>query len=319
MDASEALLPLADVAEDQRPLIRAFREAGEISFQTVPLAEARANYDLTGAANGLQTEPLATVRDHSIEVPGDTPGGRIAIREYRPSAGRLPAILFLHGGGWVIGGLASHDPLCRFLAQASGAAVFAVDYRLAPEHPFPTPLEDAEAGLRWLRDQAETLDIDAGRIALAGDSAGGNLAAVLANTSATEPAAVVLLYPVTDLRGATWGRLTRGVPLSVRSMEWFRGHYAGEADLSDPRLSPLLAADPSRAPHFIVTCGHDPLAEEGVAYAGRLALHGAEVEHHHLPRHAHGLFTAAGKVATGRRLAEAAGIFLADRLGGGAG
>ena len=315
MDASEALLPLADVAEDQRPLIRAFREAGEVSFQTVPLAEARANYDLNSAANGVQTEPLAKVQDHAIKVLG----GHIAIREYRPLVGRLPAILFLHGGGWVIGGLASHDPLCRLLAQASGAAVFAVDYRLAPEHPFPIPLQDAETGLRWLREQAETLDIDPERIALAGDSAGGNLAAVLANTSDTEPAAVVLLYPVTDLRGGTWGRLTRGVPLSVRSMEWFRGHYAGEAELSDPRLSPLLAAIPSRAPHFIVTCGHDPLAEEGVAYAGRVALHGAEVEHHHLPRHAHGLFTAAGKVATGRRLAEAAAAFLASRLGGGAG
>lgn len=312
MDASEALLPLADVAEDQRPLIRAFREAGEISFQSVPLAEARTNYDKTSMANGLPPEAVE-VRDHTLDVAG----GQITIREYRPAEGRLPAVLFLHGGGWVIGGLASHDPLCRYLARASGAAVFAVDYRLAPEHPFPAPLEDAGAALRWIREKAE--DVDAGRIAFAGDSAGGNLAAVLANTPGNDPAAVVLLYPVTDLRGATWGRLSRGVPLSTRSMEWFRGHYAAGADLSDPRLSPLLADAPSRTPHFIVTCGHDPLAEEGVAYAGRLALHGAEVEHHHLPRHAHGLFTAAGKVVTGRRLADAAGAFLAARLADGDG
>ena len=168
--------------------------------------------------------------------------------EYRRDAsGKPPAVLFMHGGGWVIGNLDTHDAICRTLARESGAAVYAVDYRLAPEHPFPTPLDDCAAALRWLVDHAASLDVDVSRLGLAGDSAGGNLAAVLANTQVLLPRACivraqVLFYPVTDLRGetASYQRIVAGFPLTANSMHWFRDHY----------LRPGTSLDDARFPRF---------------------------------------------------------------------
>lgn len=305
MDRMPFRVPLDEVAEDARPLVKAFRDAGEVSFQDVPLAQSRANYRAGCAANGIDPAPVAVIRDHGVTVGG----GEILIREYRPTAGAevLPAALFVHGGGWVIGDLETHDRICRHLSAHGGRAIFAVDYRLAPEHPFPVPLEDCGTALAWLVAAADDLRVDRASIAGVGDSAGGNLVAVLANDPGLRPQGfdfdrLVLLYPVTDLRRGTpsYGRVTAGFPLTAAAMAWFIDHYLPQGvDPSDPRLSPLLAPALSLRPLFIVSCGLDPLSDEIVAYAGAAAQAGAPVEHHHLPGHAHGLFTSAGKIATG--------------------
>ncbi|MCY1531920.1 Carboxylesterase NlhH [compost metagenome] len=259
------------------------------------------------------------MRDHSLP----SGHGALRVREYRSGAqGNTPAILFLHGGGWVIGNLETHDGLCRLLAKESQATVFAVDYRLAPEHPFPTSLDDCVAALQWLSSNADALGVDMARLGLAGDSAGGNLAAVLANEDrlrpeGCSPCAQALFYPVTDLRceTASYRRIVSGFPLTAGSMRWFRDRYVGSAGtFDDPRVSPLLAPRLSRAPLFLLSCGLDPLADEGVAYAARAIEGGIRVEHHHLPAHAHGIMTSAGRIETGRAMALRAARFLGETL-----
>jgi acetyl esterase len=312
-------IPLSSVAPDARGSIQMFRDNGEISFQDVPLEQARENYLRACAAYGLPRLDLPLVRDHSLP----SRDGALRVREYRSGAqGKAPAILFLHGGGWVIGDLETHDGLCRLLAKESQATVFAVDYRLAPEHPFPGPLDDCIAALQWLSSNADALGVDLSRLGLAGDSAGGNLAAVLANEDrlrpeGCSPRAQALFYPVTDLRCKTssYRRIVSGFPLTAASMRWFRDHYVGsEGAFDDPRLSPLLAPRLSRAPLFLLSCGLDPLADEGVAYAARAIEGGGRVEHHHLPAHAHGILTSAGRIETGRTMALRAAQFLRETL-----
>ena len=206
--------------------------------------------------------------------------------------------------------------------------MYAVDYRLAPEHPFPTPLDDCAAALRWLVDHAASLDVDVSRLGLAGDSAGGNLAAVLANTQVPLPRACivraqVLFYPVTDLRGetASYQRIVAGFPLTANSMHWFRDHYLRPGTSWTtrvfPRFSPRFST-PGAAP--VQRCPvpaelrAGSLADEGVAYAARAIAAGARVEHHHLPAHAHGIITSAGRIDTGRVMLIRAAAFLRETL-----
>lgn len=189
-----------------------------------------------------------------------------------------PALLYLHGGGWVIGVPETHEDICRILGNAVGAVVVSPDYRLAPEHPFPAAVEDCAATLTWMNDEAGTLGIDPKRILVAGDSAGGNLAAVLALMARDGPVppvvGQVLLYPVTDQSQASdsYRRYATEFGLTAEGMRWFRDHYLPDgADLSDWRASPLCAASLRNvAPAFIVLAGHDVLYDEGLAYAERL-------------------------------------------------
>ena len=316
-------LPLDMVAPDMRALVAAFRDGGEIAFQDVALDVARANYLRSCSLNGLPPAPMSGVEDIGIAVDG----GAITLRHYIPEGGAgASAILFMHGGGWVVGDLDSHDGLCRAIAAQSGVQLFAIGYRLAPECRFPVPLQDCAAALAWLIDNAARLGIDPHRVAVCGDSAGGNLAAVLANEARLRPrgfdfAAQALLYPVTDLRAHTpsYARIARGFALSAPTMHWFRDHYvpAGH-DLDDPWLSPLLADAQAALPTFMVTCGLDPLCDEGLAHAAALVAAGARLEHHHLPAHAHGLFTLAGQVRTGAVLVSHMARFLRDELEGAA-
>jgi acetyl esterase len=322
-DANAYAVPLDEVAADAVGLVRAFRDNGEISFQDVPLAVARANYLKACAANGLPAQPVADV--YTLDYP--VAGGSAALRVYRPAGTCADAVtalvMFIHGGGWVIGDLDSHDGLCRALANQSAATVIAVQYRLAPEHRFPIPLEDCAAALRYIADHAEQLKVDTGRLLLAGDSAGANMVTVLANDPASQASGVdikgqVLFYPVTDLSASqpSYQRITRGFALTSTSMFWFREQYTeGSQDWSDARLSPLLHAEGRRQPPlFILTVGHDPLADEGIAYAATAARAGTHVEHVHLPAHAHGLLTSAGTIATGQRVLTQAAQFVARIL-----
>ncbi|MBK0417513.1 alpha/beta hydrolase [Leucobacter sp. CSA1] len=323
----DTLIPLEAVADDARPLIEAFRAAGSVSFQDTGLAEARSGYVAGCRANGPVHRNGAEVAVEEHRLSG------VPCRAYAPatSPSNDTTILFFHGGGWVIGDLDTHDPLCRYLAAASGSTIVAVDYRLAPEHPFPAAHDDAIAAATAILggldggggDRADpALVRDAERVVVVGDSAGANLAAWVAAASTRGAFAhrlrgQVLLYPVADLTFSfpSHRSITAGFPLTAASMEWFAASYAPDAAVrSHPALSPALhPVAEGQPPAFIATVGLDPLADEGIAFAGRLASAGAAVEHHHLPRHAHGLVTSAGRIATGRRLLERVVGFVEER------
>jgi acetyl esterase len=218
----------------------------------------------------------------------------------------LPCLLYLHGGGWVLGNIESHDWVCRRLANLTRACVIAVDYRLAPEHPFPAAVEDAAAALAFVVERAEGLGVDPARLAVGGDSAGGNLAAVLAlmgrDGTVPQTAMQVLLYPSVDLGLTSEGfeRITEGQPLTAGTMRYFVDHYAPEPrDRTDWRASPARAASlAGTAPALVLTCGHDPLCEEGRLYAHRLEREGVPVTALHLSDQTHGILTMSRVVRT---------------------
>ncbi len=223
-----------------------------------------------------------------VSIPG--PAGTIAARHYRPPAGGQPAplVVFYHGGGWVFGDLDSHDSACRLICRDAGVHVLAVDYRLAPEHPAPAAHDDAYAAYRWAREHAGELGADPRRVAVAGDSAGGNLSAVVCRLARDAgdpmPALQWLIYPATDQRGQTRSRslLGDGFLLTKHDMDWFTDTYLKDSglDRTDPVVSPLLADDLSGLPPaLVITAGFDPLRDEGEQYAVKLREAGVTVDH----------------------------------------
>jgi acetyl esterase len=275
------------------------RESGRPPFEALDHAVARDFYSKGKEALQQPAADVALVRD--LALPG--PAGPVPLRLYRglgtDPVQRLPCLLFLHGGGWVLGDLDTHDTVCRLLANAAGCAVLAVDYRLAPEHAFPAAIEDAVAMLRALPAEAAGLGIDAERVAVGGDSAGGNLAAVLAlmarDGTVPRVCGQMLFYPALDMTfaAASHGAFSAGLPLTSSTMAWFRGHYAPDpATWRDWRASPALAGDLSgTAPAFVMTAGFDPLRDEGLGYADRLARAGVQVSTLHLADLPHGFLT----------------------------
>lgn len=251
---------------------------------------------------------VASVTD--LALPGEA--GPIPVRLYRPpdpaAAMANAAIVFFHGGGWIICDLDSHDDICRALCAEIGCTILAVDYRLAPEHPFPAAVEDAFSAVRWLAQESRALGIDPARIAVAGDSAGGNLAAVTAIAAARGElppvACQILWYPVVDLsrEAPSYSRCEFGLQLTAGAMRAMRALYVpADADTADWRISPLRAETLAGvAPSFILTVHHDPLCDEGIAYAQRLAEEGNVVTHVHLSGHMHGLISVGGMLADGR-------------------
>lgn len=305
---------------DAANLVALIKAAGRPPFETLTPEQARAVY--AGSRAFMQLDPPAVAECNDLDMPG--PGGRLALRVYRgagtPAEAMLPCLLFLHGGGWVIGDLDSHDGLCRRLANEGACCVISVDYRLAPEHRFPAALDDAQAALIWVALHAADLRIDPARIAVGGDSAGGNLAAVLAllgrDGACPAPVFQLLLYPVLDLamRSDGYTLITEGVPLTAATMRYFIEHYAPEPrDRLDWRASPLRAADLAGvAPCFLVTAGHDPLCAEGRAYGARLESEGVRVTALHLSDHVHGLLTMTRLIAPSDPLLAYAGAALRD-------
>ena len=265
--------------------------------------EARAQYERMVQARGIEPDPVGAIEDRAIAGPS----GALPVRIYRPDvdAEHLPALVYYHGGGHVIGNLDTHDAVARNLCNGAGCVVVSVDYRLAPEDKFPAAAEDAVAAVRWCAARGLDIGIDPRRIAVGGDSAGGNLAAVAALSvrDAGGPAIrlQVLVYPVTDYGCDTGSYRTYATGygmLEARSMRWFRDHYLrGEADRLDWRAAPLRAADLSGLPPALVlTAQCDVLHDEGEAYVRRLREAGVDVEYMDYEGMIHGFFTMAPMV-----------------------
>jgi acetyl esterase len=278
-----------------RALIDLMVERGVPPTHTLTPAQARAFYRERRAYTQPDAPALHEVRDLAA--------GAVPLRLYRPApavpGAPQPVLVYLHGGGWTIGDLDTHDVLCRQLARASGGVVVAVDYRLGPEHPFPAAVDDCLAAVRWVRAQAAALQVDAGRLAVGGDSAGGNLAAVvcLAQREAGEPPPVfqLLIYPATDMRALAPSHQAngQGYLLTSDSIAYYRGHYLAErAQWDDWRASPLLAPHHrGLPPALVLTAGYDPLRDEGLQYADALSAAGVTAQFVCFERQVHGFIT----------------------------
>lgn len=265
-------------------------------FEDLPYAEARQLY--AGGRKVLQPPSPEVAEVRELALPSGVPA-----RLYRPlgsAAGEaLPCLVFAHGGGWVVGDLDTHDHPARLLANRSGCAVLSVDYRLAPEHRFPAAVEDFGEAVQYAAANAAALGVDPERLAVGGDSAGGNLAAVaalMAREGTLPPLRFqMLIYPVVEMAQThgSYARFTGGLPLVASTMQWFRAHYAPEpASWDDWRASPLRAPNLSgAAPAFVLTVGHDPLCDEGRDYAVRLEREGVPVTHVHAADMLHGVMT----------------------------
>ena len=277
---------------------------------------ARRAFDRTGPVLGV--EGIGDVIASDRTVPGAE--GPRRMRVYVPArapSGPAPGLVWFHGGGFVLGTIESHDSVCRSLASESGAIVASVDYRLAPEHRFPAGVDDAIAATRWVLQNGGSIGIDPHRVAVGGDSAGGNLAALAAlalRDAPVAPAFQLLVYPATDLtRSLPSHRAFReGFALPEATILWFRDHYLPDLSLEgDPRVSPLFASDLSRlAPALVITAGFDPLRDEGRAYAERMRAAGVPVEYVCSEGSMHGFLHTAGPIHESARMVTLA----ADRL-----
>jgi len=329
-----ALPPRAQVRISGRPAVRVgdhtldpaiqmtlalLERRGEPTVETVTPAEGRHITSRQAQVLAGPLTPARAVRD--VTIPG--PAGALPARHYvpdEPGAGPHPLLVFLHGGGFVIGDLETHDATCRLLARHAGVHVLAIEYRLAPEHPFPAAFEDSVAAIGWALGHAAELGADPQRVAVGGDSAGANLAAVaslqLTREGGPKPAAQLLLYPTVEA-GRTGGSLelfAEGYFLTKVQMEWFAAQYVPEGtDPDDPRLSPLKAPDLSGLPPAIVlTAGFDPLRDEGEDYAHAMRAAGVPVLLRRFPGLIHAFGNMTGISRTSRdALVEMAGALRA--------
>jgi acetyl esterase len=284
-------MPLDPLA---RKLLDQLAQSGMPSLETMPVAQARAMF---AALSMPQSEKVALARVEDRRIPG--PAGEIPVRIYTPEGqGPLPVLVFFHGGGWVIGNLETHDDICRVLARAVPALVVSVDYRLAPEHPFPAAVEDSYAALGWVAENAAAIGGDPARLAVGGDSAGGNLAAVVSllarDRGGPRIAHQLLIYPVTDMRGDSVSMRENGTGyfLTHDLMTWFSNHYVSAQERLLPHASPLLAPDlAGLPPATVITAEFDPLRDEGESYAARLREFGVPAEHTRYDGMIHGFFT----------------------------
>ncbi len=294
------------------------REGRTLDTQTAALIALTAidpNVDLARhapAAARLHLAAQVSVVD-ALPPPGVTTADHradgVPVRLYTPPAplAGAAAIVYFHGGGWVTGSIATHDGLCRRLAVGARCRVVSVEYRLAPEHPFPAGIEDAVAAFRWVVRHAGELGVDASRVAVAGDSAGGGLSAVVARRTrgdAHRPALQALIYPGLDatFSAPSHATLGSGYLLTREAMDWYLDQYARGVDREHPDLSPLLAADlAGLPPALIYTAGFDPLRDEGRLYGERLRALGVEARHTELPGLIHGFVLMIGAIDAARR------------------
>lgn len=282
-----------------RSLLDMVYRVGAPRFHELSVEQARHSFQKLVYAFRPSAPPVAS----TVEVPMPREDGSVLLaRYYRPiqsdSAEILPLLVFLHGGGWCVGDVESYDVLCRQLANFSACAVMSVDYRLAPEYPFPAGLDDALLAYRWVRDNADMLLVDADRVAVGGDSAGGNLSIVLALKLAREalpiPRHLLLIYPCTELvsERPSRKRFAQGYFLDHESLDWFFTRYVGSASPDDWRLSPLRADSFEGLPGIsLLTAEYDPLTDDCLAFAERVRMEGGAVEHLNVPGVVHGFLT----------------------------
>ncbi|HEX6447084.1 MAG TPA: alpha/beta hydrolase [Streptosporangiales bacterium] len=302
-----------------RELLDRRAAAGTPPLYSMSVAEARAaDIDAIKAAGGA-VEAVAAVED--TEIPG--PAGPVPVRTYLPhGTGPFPTLVYFFGGGWTLGSLETSDGVCRALTNAAGCRTVAVGYRLAPEHRFPAAVEDCYAAVRWLAYHGDGHGAGTSRLAVAGDSAGGNLAAVTAlltrDRGGPPLSAQVLVYPNTDQTydppGPPGGH---ELPFNERSVRWYRDNYlVDEDDAANPLASPLLAPDLSGLPPaLVVTAEYDPLRTEGARYATRLREAGVDVEHVDYPGMIHGFLTMLGELDASRQAVSMIAAYVRARLG----
>jgi acetyl esterase len=286
-------------------LLKDMAAAGGPPIHQLSVDEARTVAETMTTLAGDPIE-VGSVRD--ITIPVD--GGEIGARVYTPGGdGPHPAVMFFHGGGWVICSLDTHDNVARAICRDADAVVVSVDYRMAPEHRFPTAAHDCFAATEWVAENAASLDVDASRLALCGDSAGGNLSAVVSQMArdAGGPAVTytALIYPAVDMtrKGGSLDENATGYFLETDGMQWFMNHYLTDAEKSDTKASPLLHSSLAGLPDcFVATCEYDPLRDEGEAYADALRANGVHVDSKRYDGLIHGAATMTGVLEGGRQL-----------------
>jgi len=294
-----SLMPVT-LDPDAAAVYKAFQEAGRPAYETLTAPEAREYY--LNARFVSNPEPPQLESDKPLSIPA--PHGTLPARIYTPKTlrktnGFAPCLVFFHGGGWVIGNLDSHDVVCRMLADQGELIVISVDYRLAPEHKFPAAADDAITATKWVAANAKQLGIDAAQLLVGGDSAGGNLAAVVAlaarDGDGPKLAGQVLIYPATDfaMKHSSHSEPETSILLTHSVIKWFSNHYLNGADDIDhwkasPARAKTLAGLP---PAYVLTAGADPLRDEGTEYAARLKEAGVAMTYRHFPGQFHGFFT----------------------------
>ena len=301
-------------------------EDGRPRLETLPYKEGRKAVDKMSEES--EAEPLAVGETDNGAFAG--PGGEIRYRRYVPlvaADGKLATLVYYHGGGFVIGNLETHNSTCRRLANKSRCQVISIDYRLSPEHPFPAPIEDGLAAFRHIRDNAKAFGVDARRIAVGGDSAGGAIAAVVCQlcrdagetVGSGGPAFQMLIYPATDSsrESASRKEFAEGYFLTKPLMDWFwKAYVPAGTDLADLRLSPLLAKDlTGLPPAFVLTAGYDPLRDEGRAYAERLIEAGIKTTYANYPGTIHGFFSLTRFLSQGLKANDEAAAVMGAHFG----
>lgn len=288
---------------------------------TLTPPQARAQYDETAVRLDIDPAPMESV----VEIAIGRESRFVRTRLYTPKqTGQAdPLLVWIHGGGWTIGSLESYDRTCRGLATAADCRVLSVDYALAPENPFPAAVEDVMVVWENIHARAADYGIDPARIAVGGDSAGGNLSAVLCHEARKaglpQPCFQLLIYPATDMAGdyASMKNFANGYLLEKPHMDWFGEGYRGDADRADPRLSPLHNADFAGLPPAAVhTAGFDPLQDEGIAYAKKLEAAGVPVTARHYDSLIHGYFNMGGAVKAAKAAFDDAAADLRQALHG---
>jgi acetyl esterase len=299
-------------------LIEKAIQAGNPEIYELDPAEARKLF--LELARGVAVEKVDVARISDYQAPG--PNGDIPLRVYWPvnDSKPLPVLVYFHGGGWVIGDLETHDPVCRWLSVRAQCVVVSVDYRMGPEHKFPAAVHDCLAATEWVITRGKLINVDPARIAVGGDSAGGNLAAVVAHElkggGATPLSYQLLLYPATDLtrEEASHTEFSEGYRLTGILMEWFIDHYLSQADeRTNPKASPLFFKEFSDLPPaLIITAGFDPLRDEGLRYNEKLVSAGVETKYLCYDGMIHGFMSMGGWLDKGKEALDFAGDCLAE-------
>lgn len=318
-------MPTTNLDPQAAAFLRRLERPGATPYHLLPVADQRAATEKMTNAFRPPAPDVAAADDGRMARP-EALGGSLPYRLYRPLASdfseRLPALVWYHGGGWTVGGIATYDVLCRELCNLSGCAVVSVGYRLAPEHPFPAAPDDALFAFDWVHEHAPRLGIDGGRLAVGGDSAGGNLAAVTAlacrDRGAASPAFQLLVYPSTDQRGLSGSHRTfaDGFLLTQDTLRAFRANYLPDPrDYGNWRASPLLAGTlAGLPPALVLTASHDPLVEDCRRYAERMRGEGVPVAYSEYPGQIHSFFVLGGAIGAANRAVEEAAAALARAL-----